>query len=580
MKILGMLGLGKNPGACLMENGRLVACAEEERFNREKVSMDRWPVESIRYCLKAGDCSLPEIDRVAIAWGLDKYPDYMQSFFRAQEHTYPRKGEAFRETEAAIVRRYAPEVYVADLTRALQLARLGHLDPAKVEHYSHHLCHAAAAFYPSGFEEALLFILDGSGEDEATTVWRADADGLRCVERFRLPDSLGRAYATITEYLGFRAYSDEGKVMGLAPYGRPDPDVMAAMGRFVAIEDDGSYAVDPDFIYYGRHSYNPRFTDQLVDLLGPPRVPRQRNEPIDGRYRNVAYAIQSLLERAVVRLVQRWVRETGIATICLGGGVAMNCKMNGIVADLHEVERLFIHPASHDGGAGIGAAILAMQAAAPETVFEPLDSAYYGPAYSRDQIRDLLRYAKLPFRELDDVAPLVAEHVAAGKVVALFQGRMEMGARALGNRSILASPLLPDTKARLNDQVKHREDWRPFCPSLLSEYAGDYFNQLMHPWYMLVAAHVRNEDADQIPSAVHVDGTARPQLVSRDTAPVFWSVIEHFRRLTGVPVVINTSFNVMGEPIINRPEEALRCFYSTGIDTLVLENLVLTKALD
>ena len=453
MKVLGMLGLGKNPGACLMENGRLVACAEEERFNREKVSMGRWPVESIRYCLKAGDCSLHDVDRVAIAWGLNKYPEYMRSFFRTQEQTYTRKGEAFRETEAAIVRRYTPEVYLADLTRALQLSRVGNLNRAKVEHYSHHSCHAAAAFYPSGFEKALVFILDGSGEDEATTVWCADADGLRCVERFRLPHSLGRAYATITEYLGFRAYSDEGKVMGLAPYGRPDPDVMAAMGRFVAIEDDGSYTVDPDFIYYGKHTHNPRFTDRLVDLLGAPRVPRLRNEPIDERYRNVAHAIQNLLELAVTRLVQRWVRNTGISSICLGGGVAMNCKMNGVVADLPEVERLFIHPASHDGGAGIGAAILAMQAAAPDTAFEPLDSAYYGPAYSCDRIRDLLRYAKLPFRELDDVAPLVAEHIAEGKVVALFQGRMEMGARALGNRSIQASPLLPHTHARHNKNV-------------------------------------------------------------------------------------------------------------------------------
>jgi carbamoyltransferase len=577
MRVLGVLGLGKNPGACFLDGGRLVACAEEERFNREKTSMGRWPVESIRYCLAAGGAALPEVDRVAVAWGLDKYPAAMAELFRRLDQRYPKKGSTYRDTEAQILRRYTPEHYVGELAKALQAARLGRLPRDRTVWFEHHRCHAAMAFYSSGFARAVAVVVDGSGEDEATTVWRCGPRGLDKLESVPLPDSLGRVYASLTEYLGFKAYSDEGKVMGLAPYGSFDRDVVDQLDRVLHVEDDGRYTVNPDFLYYGAHSYHPRFTDELVELLGPPRLPRTRNEPIEARHRNIAWAVQDLLERAVVGIVRRAVRAAGIGQVCVSGGVAMNCKMNGVLAGLPEVQDLFVHPASHDGGACIGAAMLAELGGGGAPRFAPLDHAYYGPGYEAAAIERLLHYAKVPYRRLEDVAPVVADHLVQGKVVALFQGRMEMGARALGNRSILASPLTPDTKALLNNQVKHREDWRPFCPSILVEEAGRYFDPLPNPWYMVVATKAKPEAAQDMPAAVHVDGTARPQLVRPETNPVFWRIIDEFRRRTGVPAVINTSLNTMGEPIINRPEEALRCFYSTGIDTLVLENFVLAK---
>lgn len=575
MRVLGLIGLGKNPAACFMEGPRLIACAEEERFVREKVAMGRWPINAMKYCLKEGGSTLEDVDRVAVAWNCEKYPEKMGDFFRSLDDAYPRKGDAFRATERNILSKYTPHNYLGALNRELQAARIGTL--SNVAYYDHHRCHAAKAFHSSGFDEALVLVMDGSGEEEATTVWEASNDELSKLEAFCLPHSLGRVYSTITEYLGFRAYSDEGKVMGLAPYGELDPEIHEKVSRVLSVGQDGEYVVDPDFIYYGAHTFSARFTDDLVDLLGPPRRPKKRNEPIAEVYKNIAYSLQLLLEQAAEGLVRRYMAETGLRKVCIAGGVAMNCKMNGVIGSLEGVEDLFVHPASHDGGACIGAAMLAVREAQPDVAFEPLDHAYYGPQYSNEEIEELLGYAKLQFRRVDDVSPLVAEALEQGKVVALFQGRMEMGARALGNRSILANPLLPDTKKLLNDHVKHREDWRPFCPSLLAEYGEDFFDNIKHPHYMVVADKVRPEKAHLIPSAVHIDGTARPQFVSRETNPVFWSIIEEFRRRTGVPVIINTSFNVMGEPIINTPQEAIKCFYSTGIDLLVLENYVLVK---
>ena len=553
----------------------MLACVEEERFIREKVARDRWPVYSIKYCLESLGLTLESVDKIAVAWNCNKYPKYMADFFAEQEILYPEKGSAFRNNELDIFKRYTPDNFLANLNFALQSARLGVIE--QLEYYDHHECHAAASFYHSGFDEALVFIMDGSGEDEATTVWLAKGRKLEKLKTFKLPHSLGRAYSSITEFLGFRAYTDEGKVMGLAPYGKLEPETHKKVQELLSINENGDYTVNPGLIYYGKHSYNSRFTDGLVELLGPPRIPLMRNEDISDHYKNVAFSIQYLLEQAVSGLVRAFIEKTGIKKVCIGGGVAMNCKMNGFVSEMKEVDELFVHPASHDGGANIGAAMLSLKKYVPEISFKKLSHAYVGPSYSDQYIENVLNYSKLKWNKLDNPAPFIADKLAKGKIVALFQGKMEMGARSLGNRSILANPLLKDTQAILNDHVKHREVWRPFCPSILEEYGKDFFEHIVHPEYMLVATKVRDEKVKLIPSAVHVDGTARPQFVSRKTNPYFWEIIEEFRKITDVPVIINTSFNIMGEPIINKPVEAIRCFYSTGLDVLVLEKYILTK---
>lgn len=553
----------------------MLACVEEERFIREKVAKDKWPVNAIRHCLSVANLTLDAVDNIAVGWNCHKYPEYMAAFFEDQETHYPTKGIGFRNNEAEILRKYTPDNYIDNLNKALQSARLG--TAKSLEYYDHHECHAAASFYQSGFDEALVFIMDGSGEDEATTVWLAKDDKLQKLKVFKLPHSLGRAYSSITEYLGFRAYTDEGKVMGLAPYGHLDKELHNKMQKLLSIKDNGEYEVNPNLIYYGKHSYNLRFTDDLVALLGPPRKPLKRNEEISDHYKNIAFSIQQLLEQSVSRLVLKYIQETGISKVCIGGGVAMNCKMNGFIAGLKDVSDLFVHPASHDGGANIGAAILSLKKHVPKISIEKLPHAYFGPSFSNDYIENVLTYSKLKWKRYDDPATVVAKKLAEGKIVALFQGKMELGARALGNRSILANPLMEDTKGVLNDHVKHRENWRPFCPSILEEYGKDFFDNIVHPWYMVVATKVREEKVKLIPSAVHVDGTARPQFVSCKTNPLFWHIIDEFRKITGVPVIINTSFNIMGEPIINTPEDAIRCFYSTGLDVLVMEQYILTK---
>ena len=570
-----MIGLGKSPAACIFDNNRMLVCVEEERFIREKVAKNRWPVHAIKHCLDTTGLTLDTIDKIAVAWNCNKYPGYMAEFFAEQEELFPQKGTAFRSKEADILRKYSPDNFLSNLNAALQSARLGVID--EVEYYDHHECHAAASFYHSGFNKALVFIMDGSGEDEATTVWLAKDNQLQKLKVFKLPHSLGRAYSCITEFLGFRAYTDEGKIMGLAPYGRLEQETHKKVQELLIVKENGDYVVNPDLIYYGKHSYNPRFTDDLVELLGPPRRPLKRNEDISDHYKNIAFSIQHLLEQAVSRLVHTFIKNTGINKICIGGGVAMNCKMNGFISGMKEVEDLFVHPASHDGGANIGAAILSLQKHVPGISFEKLPHAYFGPSYGNDYIESVLNYSNLKRVKYDNPAPVIAEKLAEGKIVALFQGKMELGARALGNRSILANPLLEDTKGILNDHVKHRENWRPFCPSILEEYGNEFFEHIVHPGYMVVATKVRDEKVKLIPSAVHVDGTARPQFVSQKTNPYFWKIIEEFRKITDVPVIINTSFNIMGEPIINTPQEAIRCFFSTGIDILVLENYILTK---
>ncbi|MBF0542515.1 MAG: hypothetical protein HQK91_13825 [Nitrospirae bacterium] len=575
MNILGISGSSMSPAACLMIDGQLKSCVEEERFVREKVARGRLPINAIRYCLNSQGLKMGDIDDIALAWDCAKYPEYMGEFLRSQEDIYPKKGILYRENEAQILKRYTPSIYLSNLNKALNAANLETIK--ELTYFDHHKSHAASSYYNSGFDRSLIFIMDGSGEDRATTIWLGEGERLTEIREFKLPHSLGRAYSSITEFLGFRAYTDEGKVMGLAPYGRFDGKIDQALRRLIIIKDNGDYEINPDLMYYGNHTYNERFTDELAGLLGEPRRVIHKNEPIKEHYKNIAWSVQNLLEEVVSGLVRRYIKESGVRNVCVGGGVAMNCKMNGVISKMSEVDGFFVHPASHDGGVCIGSAILSQKRLTPSINIKKTTHSYYGSSYEIDQIKDVLKYAKLTYKEESNPAPIIAQYLKEGKVAALFQGRMEIGPRALGNRSILASPLLSDTKQLLNNHVKGREDWRPFCPSILEEYGEQYFEALKNPWYMAVAVKVKGDKAGLIPSAVHVDGTARPQFVRRVDNPLFWEIINEFYKITGVPVIINTSFNIMGEPIINTPQEAVRCFYSTGIDILLMERFILMK---
>lgn len=570
MNILGIFMEGPNTGACLLRDGLLVAVGEEERFTRVKRASDQFPSNSIRYCLREAGIRLCDVGHIATAWDHDKYPAQMNASMAAIPG---RDLDVFADAVEGIIHaQLSPE-----LTRFNIEIGVKQIDPqaeCEILFYSHHLCHAASVHYLSGFDESGILVLDGSGEDIASSTWHGRGDDIEPLDHWKLPDSLGWFYAAITEYLGFSAYSGEGKVMGLAAYGQPNRKIAEKLRRFCTPHSERIYRVDPTYVYYGQRTYSRRFTDKLVDLLGPPRV--QESELTD-HHTAIAYETQKLLEDIGEALTLDLIEKTGTGNLCISGGVAMNCKMNGVLARLAGVKNVFVNPASYDSGAGIGAALLALKQLGMSPRKNLLSHAYWGPSFSNDEIESILEHCYIPHRRSDNAAEEAAQMLVDGKIVGWFSGRAEFGARALGARSILANSLLPDIKERVNARVKYREAFRPFAPSLIEEAQADYLVESQNSPFMILAFDVKNEFKTLFPGVVHVDGTVRPQSVSRKTNPNYWELINAFGQKSGHPVILNTSFNVRGEPIVHTPLEALRCFFSTGMDALVMEQFIVEK---
>jgi carbamoyltransferase len=570
MNVIGIFMEGPNTGACILHEGRLVAVAEEERFTRVKRASDQFPSNSIAYCLKQAGLTLADIDCIASAWDHDKYPEHMDRFMRALPgRELDEHADLF---EGLVHTALSPQL--AHFKIATGLRRMDPDAAPEIRFYAHHLCHAASVHYLSGVDESAILVLDGSGEETATSTWHGHHDHIEAVDQWNLPNSLGWFYAAMTEYLGFSAYSGEGKVMGLAPYGTPDPQIARKLDAFCRLSEDHVYTVDPTFVYYGQRTYSRRFTDRLVELLGPPRRPES---DLDPRHLSIAFETQARLEQIAIAVAAQLLDKTGASHLCISGGVAMNCKMNGVLSQQKGVDSVFINPASYDSGAGIGAALLALRDAGKNPRANVLEHAYLGPSFSDDEIATALQHCGLQFTRESDIGEAIAQRLANGAIVGRFDGRAEFGARALGNRSILANPLLPDVKDRVNAKVKYREAFRPFAPSMLAEVRDRYLLDSVESPFMILAYQVREEFRALFPGVVHVDGTVRPQTVSRQTNPGYWSLIDSFGKLTGHPVVLNTSFNIRGEPIVNTPLEAVRCFYSTGMDALAIGSFVLDK---
>lgn len=570
MIALGIFMQGPNTGACLVRDGALVAAAEEERFTRQKRASEAFPSQSIRFCLRQAALSLREVDVVATAWDHTKYPARMDAHMRRipNRHLDPLADQA----EALVHGKLSPEM--AGFRIKTGLSRIDPEAAPRIEWYAHHECHAASVQLVSGFDASAILVIDGSGEEVATSTWRGEGTTLTPLATWTLPDSLGWFYASMTEWLGFSAYSGEGKVMGLAPYGQPNAEVAEKLQRFCRNDPERIYRIDPTYVYYGQRNYARQFTDKLVELLGPPRLPEG---PITPYHESVAYETQQRLEEVAVALATQLLEQTGLSTLCLSGGVAMNCKMNGVLSTLPGVEEVFINPASHDSGTAMGAALLAARDAGDDVGRERLTHAYWGLSFSDSEIEDALRHCHLAYERSGDIARDVADLLVEGKIVGWFQGRAELGARALGARSILANPLLPDTKDHVNAHVKYREAFRPFAPSILDEVKDRYMVGPKSSPFMILAYPFREDYREVFPAVVHVDGSVRPQTVSRSANPTYWKMIHAFGERTGHPVVLNTSFNVRGEPIVNTPLDALRCFFSTGMDALAIGSFLLRK---
>lgn len=567
---------GIDPAAALIDGGRVVAYVEEERLVRNKHAANQFPTRSIDACLRLAGCSLTDVDAVVYGWDAPRYGSGgMATFYEQLNVRYP-PDPATRRWQQRNSSLFAP----ASLRKTLEanLIKSTGLAPRAIPplvFQPHHKTHASAAFYLSPHDEALVLTLDGSGDSDCTTVWRGRGSALEPLHRIELPHSLGWFYAAITELLGFDAYDGEYKVMGLAAYGRDNLALRTKLARVVRPGPRGfDYEVDPAFIHHGEHTYSDRFTDALVELLGiAPRHGPVKLEPI---HEDVAFEAQRLLEYSVIRLITHFQRETGLRTLCLGGGVALNVKLNSRLHRSELFDHVWAFPIPNDSGLAIGAAIGQWVDATGQRP-PPLDHLFLGPGFDDADIEHQLQQCGLDYRRPDDLAAETAELIAGGKVIGWFQGRMEGGPRALGGRSILADPRSVAARDRVNAAVKFREYWRPFCPSLTIESAARYLVKPDAAPFMILAFTATELARRSVPAVVHVDGTMRVQTVDARTAPRYHALLEAFEHKTGVPVLLNTSFNVKGEAIVCTPRDAIRCFAATGLDALVIGAFIVEK---
>ncbi len=578
MHILGINAYHGNASAALVSDGRLVAAVEEERFNRVKYAAG-FPAQAARYCLAEAGITLGEVDHVAIPrnpWAR-----------LGKKLLYALRMPRFASERAKVLAKFTgiPEA----------LAQAFDADPkairAQFHRVEHHQAHLASAFFVSPFENASVLSADGLG-DFASTMW-ATGTGPRLTVHgaIAFPHSLGMYYTALTQYLGFRKFGDEYKVMGLAAYGEP-----AYLDEFRRIlRSNGSFGFRLGLEYFSHHRTGPDmtwrdsdktpelgriFSDYMERRLGPARA---AEEPVETRHKNVAATIQARLEEVLFDMLNALHRQTDQKALCLAGGVAFNCVANGKIFSHTPFEQVYVQPAAGDAGLAVGAAyhVYHQVHGCPRAFV--MEHSYWGPGYTEQQMRAAVEksglagsgYAveKKPDEELIKAA---AKHLADGKILGWFQGRAEWGPRALGNRSILADPRRAEMKETLNRRIKHREIFRPFAPSVLEEATGEFFERTHPSPFMTLAYAVRPEKRGAIPAPTHVDGTGRLQTVSRVTNPRYWRLIREFGNLTGVPVVLNTSFND-NEPIVCRPEEAMDCFLRTKMDVLVLGDMLITK---
>jgi len=597
MIVIGLNAFGQNPSACLVVDGKIRAFSHEERFNRLKGSHSLFPTHALAWCLSSNGISINEVDKIAVNWDCTKYPysalgnlatNALKSMFRKKA-----KSDVAGDGMGAVVsylNLYRPSNYQSMVYAALREGGFKGKLPELV-YVNHHLSHAYQTYYQSGFSDSMVLIADGHGEEACVSGYKVSNGIFTKILEYPVPYSLGWFYGGFTAYLGFHANRDEGKLMGLAAYGEASRENNPWMTRFDKILRVGKYnfELDPYFFKMGSNFHHPRYTDSLVKFItgfDPDLLPIGINEQVNSqgkqicryllpKYIDLAYAVQTRLEEALTAVVKRMAHETGLDKVCLAGGVFMNCKANYVISELKEIKDIFIHPASSDDGSAIGAAFWVSKQLG-DNPSDPIKNVQYGASYSNESIQKTLDSCRIDYQALDDPIDITVKLLARGNFVGWFQGAAEMGARALGGRSIIAFPNQNNVKDEINAKVKFRESWRPYCPSLIAEKAADY---LAHPFsnpFMIKADTATAKLLEHAPATVHVDNTVRPQIVNQDT-PLWHRLISEMGKQTGVPVLLNTSFNVRSEPIVNSPYDAVRTFFSTGLDALVIGNFLVTK---
>lgn len=561
MKVLG-INFSYDASASIVEDGKVVFAVQEERFARIK-HYAGFPSNAISSCLQACGCSLNDLDAISFfwnpaihatapSWRLSSIPrHHLEYLFNVPNHLLPLLGKA-------------PNVFE-------QVFYLSNGKRLPIFYVTHHLAHAAGGFFSSPFEEAAILTVDGYGERDSTVIWKATKTGFERVWTQEFPHSLGSFYAAVTQYLGFKPNSGEGKVMGLASYGKPI--YLEEFSKMLRLTEDG---FEIDLSYFSYYLERPtRYSEKMVQLLGEPRLPES---PITERHQDIAASLQMILEEAILHLARIAQKRVGLKTFVMSGGVALNCSANGRLVRSGLFDRYFFQPPASDAGSSLGSAlyvthcILGCPRGRPKMLLD-----YLGPEYDNNQIRDTLEKGGARFISLDDPADVVGKLLARGYIGSVFHGRAEFGPRALGNRSTLADPRPREVKDILNARVKFREPFRPFAPSVLAEYSEEYFEGADFSPFMLRVFKTRGEKINEAQAVTHVDGGARVQTVKREYNPRFYDIISAFHRETNTPLVLNTSFNIRGEPIVNTPSDALKCFYTTGMDFLLIGDFLLLK---
>ncbi len=572
--VLGLLFEGSDPSAALLVNGEIVAFAEEERFNRQKHAPNQFPSNAIAYCLSVAKLDIADLDIIATGWDVDKFPDEMARFYLSSWYRYRPTGKHVLDWQLKNLGRYSRE-RMEDIIRKNLFQNLPKNRQPELRFVNHHLSHAHSCHVLSGFQDAAILTMDGHGEHDCTNFWVAEQGYVKHLKRWELPHSLGWFYTMFTQWFGFRPHDGEGKLMGLAAYGQKKDELLTNVRKVLHLVDsDSCYEVCSDF-FYGKRSEDGPYSEEWLRLFGKPRF-FESNDPFSQYEKDLAFAVQSVFEEVCLKLAKTLIDLTGKTKLCVAGGSFMNCKMNGVLAKWIGYENFFVQPAAGDNGISLGAALAACRYE-DRIRKASFSHPYLGPEYDNATIETALIEAGLAYEKKENIAKEVAQLLSRSKIVGWFQGRMEMGARALGNRSILANPLNPDMSNIINCKVKFREPWRPFCPSTTIENGAEYFDFFGPLPYMIVACKARTGIKEKLPSVVHVDNTVRVQTVEAKCNPKYHALIEEFGKLSGYEVVLNTSFNVRGAPIVLRPEEAINCFLNTGLDYLAIGDFLVSK---
>lgn len=573
MYVLGINAVYHDPAACLVRDGQVIAAAEEERFTHIKhgkrpipFSTYELPFAAIDYCLREAGITLVDVDHVAYSYDpfllLGQYRDAATITLPLEPSAHPTPSQWESAWDplflASIVN--APRHLAGGAPHHLQARFRGARadGPYRWHFVEHHIAHAASAFHASPFTHAAVLTLDGRGEKATTSYSMGDGNQLRWLSQVNFPHSLGLLYEQVTGYLGFLPSSDEYKVMALASFGKPR--YRSIFREAVQVGSNGQYTIQPL---------------NLEEHFGPARL---KGGPLEQRHYDIAHSLQVVLEETALQLVEWLYEATHAENLCMAGGVALNCVMNARIRDRGPFKHIWVQPAAGDAGTALGAALWidALERDSNERRY-CMDHAFLGPSYSDDEIEQFLRWSKLPYRRLTNIAEEVADILAQDKVIGWFQHRLEFGPRALGARSILASPISPTMQARLNE-IKDREDFRPVAPVVLEEEASNWFANAHVSPFMLFIYDVLPDKADSIPAVRHVDGTARIQTINRQQHALYYDLIKAFQARTGVPVLVNTSFNTRGEPIVCTPRDAVECFWTSPLDALVIGSFLLEKS--